>query len=792
MNVLVKKMLRTIWNTRGQFLAVTAVVTVGITVYMSMTTSYFNLNASKDRFYRENNFADYYFHVVRAPQQVIKQVESLPGVAVATGRLQKDMPVVKEGDQRATARITSYALPMEGEVNRLQLTSGRLFEKNPQGGGVEVLTDIKFASANGLSFGDLVYIVADGRKAPLTLVGTGTSPEFTIAMKDAATLMPDPRTFGLIMMPHQQAQQIMNLPGQINQVIIKVAPGFNEELVASGVKNILEPYGNLASYPRSKQLSHAVLQGELDGLKASSRFMPFIFLGIAAAIQMVMLGRMIKGKRLEIGVLKALGYSSRSIILHYTGYSVSTSLLGCAMGTILGAGLTSAISGLYAEIFNLPQAIGSINYQAVLYGSALSLGVGATTGLIASRGVVKINPADSMRPNPPKKGGRIFLERWEWIWKRLDSTWKMSLRTAFRNRGRFTLVLLGVTFSVGMLVMSLFSNDTIDYMIKKQFFENQGYDYLVRFSAPLKEHELLNISRIEGVLRAEPIFEIPVRVHYNGNSQEDSLQGLNVITTLKKITDKNGKPLSLPEEGVLISEKTAVKLGVREGDWVEVETLLGTGPSRRAALKIAGVNQQLVGGGSFVSIDQANDILQEKSLVSGVMLKVDPGTFHVVEKKLDDMTAVSSVLSRQKELANFNKNLEAMIYSILIMVMFAMVMGFAIVYNSSVISFSERKRELASLRVIGFSNREVSGLLLKENVLQSLLGVALGLPLGRLMTQGYISAVSTDLFTMPLVIYPQTYFLSAAGGLLFIWVAHLVAVRGVKKLDLVDVLKNRD
>ena len=248
----------------------------------------------------------------------------------------------------------------------------------------------------------------------------------------------------------------------------------------------------------------------------------------------------------------------------------------------------------------------------------------------------------------------------------------------------------------------------------------------------------------------------------------------------------------MPEEGVLISERTAAKLGAREGDPVEVETLLGTGPSRRAALKIAGVNQQLVGGGSFVSIDQANGILQERSLVSGVMLKVDPGTFHVVEKKLDDMTAISSVLSRQKELANFDKNLEAMIYSILIMVMFAMVMGFAIVYNSSVISFSERKRELASLRVLGFTNREVSGLLMKENMLQSLLGVALGLPLGRLMTQGYISAVSTDLFTMPLVIYPQTYFLSTAGGLLFIWVAHLVAVRGVKKLDLVDVLKNRD
>jgi putative ABC transport system permease protein len=338
----------------------------------------------------------------------------------------------------------------------------------------------------------------------------------------------------------------------------------------------------------------------------------------------------------------------------------------------------------------------------------------------------------------------------------------------------------------------MFSNDSIDYMIKKQFYLDQRYDYLVRFASPVKESDLLEIERLEGVIRAEPVFELPVKVHFGGKTQEDALQGLAPDTTLKRLEGPDGRALGVPPAGVLISERTAKKLGLREGDQVEVETLLGTGPSRRARLTVAGINRQLVGGGSYVSLEQANLVLQERHLVSGVMLKADPGRSGALEEKLDDMNGVSSISSRQKELDNFNKNMEAMVYSIAIMIIFSVVLGFAIVYNSSVISFAERKRELASLRVLGFTNSEVSGLLLKENLLQSLLGVAAGLPFGRLMGQGYVKAVSSDLFTMPVVIYPMTYLWSAVGGVFFITVAHLLAVRSVKKLDLVDVLKNRD
>jgi len=792
MNALTRKLWRTIRSTRGQFLAVAAVVAAGVAVYISMATAYYNLDRSKEKYYRDNNFADYYFHVVRAPAQVAGQIEALPGVMRAAGRIQKDVPLLREGNRRGTARLTGFPAPPDAGVNRLSLVAGRFFEEYPPGGGIEVLTDPQFFSANGLSPGSTVTVAAGGRKVDLTVVGAASGPEFIYNMKDQASIMPDPGEFGIIMIPQSRAEKILNMDGQINQVVLTFSPGADENETAGRVKAVLEPYGNLTSYPRKKQLSNAVLQGELDGLRAAAVFMPAIFLAAAAAVQFVILSRAIKAQRLQIGVMKALGYSSRQIMFNYTGYALAVGLCGAAAGILLGFLLASAISEAYAMYFNLPETIGGVNGRAIASGLALSLGVSLAAGLSASRAVAAVNPAESMRPEPPKGSGRTVFENCAWLWERLDAAWKMSLRSVGRKRARAAVTVMGVVFAVGLLVMSLFTGDAVNYMMDRQFNYEQRYDLLVRFTGPVGEGELLVISRLDGVIKTEPLFELPARIHFNGRSEEELLTGLEPGTTLKTIAGEDNRPLEVPDRGVLAGERTAKKLGLRVGDRVEVETLLETGPSRRGILKVAGISRQLVGAGSFISLTQAGEIVQEGRAVSGAMLKVEPGLEEQVERELGGMTGVSSISSPAKELENFNKNLESMIYSISVMVLFAVLLGFAMVYNSSAISFTERKREFASLRVTGFTTSEISGLLLKENAVQSLAGVALGLPFGRLLAELYIRSVSTDLYTIPIVIYPRTYLFSVLGGVFFIAAAHLLTVRGVGKLDLADVLKDRE
>lgn len=793
MNILNRKLLRTIRATLGQFIALAAVVMVGVVIYIALTTAFYNLSRSQNLFYQENDFADYYFHVVNAPEGIIKQVEAVPGVIKATGRIQKDVAVLKAKNERASARLTTYSLPMDKELNRLYLLNGKSFAQDiPAGNSINILMDPQYVQANHLETGDKIEIIAGDKKIALSITGTATSPEFIYIIKDGANMFPDPKSFGIIMIDHEEAQQILNMKGQINQIIIKLAPGADEKLIARQIEDILKPYGNLVSYPQRDQLSDAAMNMEIDGLRTSSTYLPLIFFLVAAGIQFLLLNRLIKSQRLQIGVLKALGYNDRQIISHFMGYALMVSVTGTFLGIVIGMGLASLISGMYAQFFNLPQTIGGINLKAVVYSIFLTTTVGGAAGYFAARGVSRINAAQAMNPEPPRIGKKTFIERWEYLWNKLHSSWKMSLRSISRNRARFAVTVLGTASAVALLVLSLFSSDSFDYMLKQHFSYENAYDYMVHFDHPVREDEILSWSRWEGVYKVEAQLEIPVKIYGQGKEDDDLIIGLEQGSSLKNIVNERGAKLSISEEGILLNEQIAKKLDLQVGDKLEIETKMSTGPSYRAVLKVRGLNKQLMGGGSFVSLQTANRILGEKQLISSVMLLVNSKSGEKLEERLNNIIGVSAVLSREKEKANTLKLLDSMIYFISIMVLFAVILGLAIVYNSSIMSFNERKRELASLLVIGLSKREISSLLFKETLIQVIFAIVLGLPLGRILGEMYIAAVSTDLYTMPIIIYPRTYLLSAIGAIVFVFISSMLVTRKVKGLEMIEVLKNRE
>lgn len=792
MHVLTRKLWHTIWANKGQFLAMAAVITVGISLYISISTAFTNLGQSQQDFYRENNFADYYFHVVRAPQTIAGQIESIPGVSRVTMRIQKDVAVIKESGQRATVRVTSYDLPLGNEVNKIELLEGRMFEKSPSSGGIEVLTDPQYFAANHLQDGNFLNIVAENRRVPLTVVGSATGPEFVYIMKDAGNLFPDPETFGIVMMPVNQCQDIFNLPGQVNQVIVQFNPGVNEEAVANQIEHLLEPYGSLASYPRKEQLSHAALQGELDGGKAMTRSLPVIFMGIAAGIQLVLLRRLVKNQRSQIGIMKALGYGNSRIMFHYTGYALTVSILGGILGCLLGLVFARYFSDMYAMYFNLPQAIGGINVKVILYSLLLSIGVGACAGVTASASIVAINPAESMRPQPPSTSSRSILELWSWLWQRLSTSWKMSFRTVSRNQLRLGVTLTGVAVSVALLVIALFTSDSMDYMLDQHFNHETNYDYLVYFNGPVKDYELFNIDRIKGINKAEPLLEIPVKFHFQDQTKEDVLIGEKPESNLKSPYDADGNPIAIPEQGLVLGTQTARKLGVEVGDTLSVETTMAIGPAHFYDLQVVDINHQLFGNAAYTSLQQANRILQEASLINGAMLEVDPGLSSHVEQELSDMNGIASVLSRQKERATIDSMMDSMVYFLTTMILFSLILGFAIVYNAAVMGFNERKRELAAMLTLGYTHKEIRSLMFKEALLQSGPGLLLGLPLGKLLAELYIDSIETDLFSFPVVIYPDSYLLSFCIGAMFVALGFWLAIRGIRHLNVVEMLKSVD
>ncbi len=791
MSILTRKLLRMVRTSGGQFIALVLIVTLGVSIYIGMNTAQSNLGLSQEHFYQDYRFADYTFVVVKAPESVVNRIEALPGVNKATGRLQKDVPIVKDDNDRAIGRLTGYPLPMEGEVNRLHLLSGNWLEEGVAG-NIGALVDPQYFQANDMSLGDSLVVIADGKKVVLTVIGTATSPENIYPMRDSGSMMPEPDRFGIIMIPHNQAQQILDHPGQINQVVVDLAPGVDETLVARQIETILEPYGNLASYPRQDQLSHAALQAELDGLQAMSSSLPLIFFLIAAAIQFIIINRLIKTQRLPIGVMKALGYSSSQIIWNYAAYALLVSAVGAILGIIMGVVMAAGISQVYAQFFNLPGEIGGVNLTVVIRSLLISLAVGLAAGLLASRSVVRIDPAEAMRPEPPVLGRHTQLERWPWLWQRLSSSWRMSLRSIFRNWVRFAVTVLGVVFTVCLLIFAFFMNDAVDYMLNQGISMTSHYDYMVRFTQPVRYAEMNEWIRWSEVQKMEPILEVPVKIKVGDRSEEELLTGVEVTSQLRKVYDMYGQQHPVPEEGILLNEAIANRLGLRPGDMVEVQTAMGIGPSRTEQLRIVGTNQPMTSSGSYISWDTANHLLGESQVVSAVMLKLDGAEMKSVENRLHDINGVSSVMSPRREQSALLQYMDTIIAFIAIMVLMAGLLGLAIVYNTSVMTFQERQREMASLRVIGYYQQEIAALLRKETGVQTILGIIIGLPAGKAMGTVIMASVSTDLFSLPAIIYPRTYMIAALAALIFTWMGQQLALRKVKQIDMVEALKNRD
>lgn len=667
-----------------------------------------------------------------------------------------------------------------------------MFDKYPKLGAVEVLINRQFAEAHKLKPGMDLDVAAEGKRKVLTIVGIAASPEFVYTVRDAAGLLEDPSTFGAAIMPENQIQELMGRKGSVNQVLIRFAPGAQKEEIVQKIKEILQPYGLLAEYPQKDQLSEAILRGELTQLRAFSRFLPTIFLAIALLMQFVFVGRLVKTQRGQIGLLKALGYSNISLLFLYGSYAFLATTIGAFVGIALGYGLASLLVRLYAIFFNLPRLEETLRLGTAGAVAFLSITAGTTAGLAAAWGITSIRPAESMRPTFPKATKRSFLERIPILWNHLGLQWRMSFRSLSRSRFRAFVTAMGAIFSIALLVVSLFSKDSMDDLMRRHFSYDRQYDYLVRIISPVKEGEILNISRIDGVLEAEPFLELPVRIKLGRKNREDVLLAMEPSPSLVRITNQEGKELPLPEEGLLLDWFTAQKLEAKVGDELQVQSMLDLGPPRYGIFRVEGITKRAMGSASMVSLKEANRLLNEQNVVSGVMLKIDPGLSDKVERELERMVNISSVLNKKDERAYFQKNLGYMYYSIGILVLFSSVLGFAIIYNSSVIALSERKRTLAALKALGMTNQEVAVYLWGEDGFLLFWGIILGLPLGKVLSELYAVAVSTDLFSFNVIIYKSTYFLAACGGIVLGIFAWILALKGVKELKMIEILKAND
>jgi putative ABC transport system permease protein len=502
------------------------------------------------------------------------------------------------------------------------------------------------------------------------------------------------------------------------------------------------------------------------------------------------LGRMIATQRTEIAVLKAFGYDNLAVGRHYLRFALAAVAAGAVVGSGLGVWLGGQMVQMYTEYFRFPDLRYVLRPGLVVLAVGVSATGAALGALGAVRRAVKLPPAEAMRPEPPARFQPGWIER-AGIGAVLPAAGRMILRNIERQPLRSALSAVGVAFSVAILVVGMFMFDGATFMMEQQFGKTQREDLSVSFNHPLPLSVRYDLSHLEGVTRVEPFRAVPVRLRAGHLEQEAAITGLEPETRLRRIVSARGEVQPLPAEGVVLSRMLADQLGVETGERVEVEVL--EGERRRQAVRVTGVVEDFIGVSAYMRLGALHRLVRGPRVASGAWLQVEEGARGQLGEALKGLPVVASVASPAEMLRVFEEQLQDSLFvSVFFMLVFSAVIAGAVVYNGARVALSERGRELASLRVLGFSRAEVAVLLLGEQGMISLVAIPLGWLIGYLLAAAVVAGVATESYRIPLVVSTGTYLYSALATLTAAAASGWVVRRQLDRLDLVEVLKSRE
>jgi putative ABC transport system permease protein len=788
MPALTRKLARDLWRLRGPVTAVGLVVACGVAVVVAMRSTYDSLLLSRDAYYDSYRFADVFARLVRAPEALRPRLASLPGVARADTRVVADVVLDVPGlAEPAVGRLVS--LPDRGPpaLNALHLRRGRWVDPERTD---EALVSEAFAEANGLDVGDSLSAVIRGRWQRLRLVGVALSPEFIYEIRGAGDVFPDNRRFGVLWMGRRALAAGFDMEGAFNDVSLKLVAGAREAEVIQGLDRMLAAYGGRGAYGRAEQVSHRFVSDEIAQQRVTGTSMPVIFLGVAAFLLHTILSRLVATQRDQIAVLKAFGYENRRVGAHYLGLALAAVLPGAVLGSALGLWLGAEITDLYTRFYRFPL----LHYEArpvlVVLAAGASSGAAVLGAFAAVRRAVGLPPAEAMRPEPPAHFGPGIAE-WLGLRRLLPPAVRIVTRNLERRPVRTLLSVLAVALAVAIVVVGRYFFDAVTYMADLQFRGVQREDLTVVFTDPRPARAQHDLAALTGVLRVEPFRAVPVRLRHGHRMRRTELLGLEPGGQLRRVLDRDGAPVDVGPEGLVLTTKLGELLDARPGDTLRVEVLEGARPRRD--LLVAGLADELIGVGAYMDRRALHRFLGEGRTLSGAYLAVDPARQPALYELLKRTPAVAGVGVRQAALAGFEQTLaQSFRISTTVLVVFACVIAFGVVYNGARIGLSERGWELASLRVLGFRRREVANMLLGEQAAITLAGVPLGCGIGWGICAALVAALDSELYRLPLVVTRQTYAFAFGVVVLAAFFSSLLVRWRLNRLDLVAVLKTRE
>jgi len=788
MRALAKKRWRELWQMRSQALAITMIIASGVATYIISLSTVDSLSLTQSNYYQAYRFAEVFASLKRAPLAVAERVREIEGVREAETRVKAQINVEVPGfEDPVTGLLVSLPDDRPPLLNQLHRVRGRMPASDHPW---EVVINEAFADAQDLAPGDTIVGIINGRREDLSIVGVALSPEFIYQIRPG-DIFPDYERYAIMWMGYRGLSVAYDMDGAFNDVVLMLEPEARAEAVIERLDVLLERYGGQGAYTRKDQLSHRYITQEIVGLEAMAKIFPVIFLAFAAFLINFVTNRLIRAERDQIGVLKAFGYDNLTVGWHYVSVILIIVLAGAAAGIGFGAWAARGLTGIYIEFFRFPRLDYVLAPDVLVTGVLVTLLAGLAGTLLAFRAAVRMSPAEAMRPDTPPVYRQSLVERL-FGQRLLDQPSRMILRHIGRAPVKSAMTVLGVALSTGLVMSGNFQEDAVDYMMWSHFNLAAREDITVTFNELSGNEAAYELTALPGVMQAEGMRAVPVRLRYGNRSYRTAIQGYRPDAELHRLVNTSLQAITPPADGLLLTSYLGEEiLGVRPGDRITVEVLTGRRPV--LDLPVAGFVEEYIGISGYMELDALNRLMRDGHVLTGGFLSIDPADQALVFDELKRRPGVGAIAQRSQSIKSFYESFaETILVFTFVNTLLAASIAFGAVYNSARIALAERSRELASLRVLGFTRAEIAYILIGELMLLVIVGVGFGFLVGRGICALFADAISSDIYRVPLVLEPSTYAFGAAVVLASGLISSAVIKRRLDNLDLVAVLKTTE
>ena len=768
----------------GQAIAVAMVFACGLAMMIMSRSLIYSLDTTQREYYEAHHFADVFAQLKRAPQSVAMRIRDIPGVAtVQTGVAARVTLDLAGRDEPASGTVRSLPDVGAPELNRLFLRAGRWLAPRSRG---ELLVSEAFAEANGLQPGQSLTLLLNGRRTQFRIAGIVLSPEYIFESRPGAAL-PDNRSYGIFWMPYQELASAFDLYGAFNDVALTLAPGATEEPVIAALDNVLEQYGGRGAYARGTHPSHVRVSDEIRVLTTLAIGFPLVFLGVAAFMTNAVLARLLSMQREQIAILKAFGFSNRQIVMHYLKFALAMVSAGTILGAFGGVALGHRLVDMYHVLYRFPTLDFQLDMSALLLAFVVSTLAAVAGVFTAVRRAAQLPPAEAMRPEPPASYRPALIER-TGIGALLSHSFRIAMRNLERKPLQAMLTIVGLALATGILIVPSCLRDSVAEILDFQWDVVQRQDITASLIEPASAEVLNHLRQLPGVVAAESYRNAFVKIHFGQAHRQLGVQGLPAGGLHNRVIGAGHRQIPFGSGGMIISAKLAEILGAKIGDELLVESL--EGKKILAPVILVGMSEDFAGLSAYMELRALNRLLGEGDVISGASFAVEAAHRSDFMRALKNTPRISLVAIKDALRESFKKTTAASINLLQsIYLALATVVAFGVVYNNAQISLAERARELATLRVIGFTRREVGAVLIIELVTLALIALPLGLLLGTFFSIVILQQVNTETVRLPIIFTTQNYALAALIVIIASSASALMVLRKLDQLNLIGALR---